>query len=138
VQFPSGRAAGFLRHVRPDGSATVSQAFVVDGGEQSPAELAEAPKMLERLSPGGDRFPVRLKARGKSYLIDVEILANVTSLRPNYFEATARTADDLAMVATHRDGLANAISYGRFSLDGETGFGIVERSTRMSALSTVR
>jgi len=134
VQFPSGRAAGFLRHVRPDGSATVSQAFVLDDGRLIPAELAEAPKRLERLSPGGDRFPVRLNAGAKSYLIDVEIVANVTSLRPNYFEATARTADDLAIVATHRDGLANAISYGRFSLDGETGFGIIERSTRMSAL----
>jgi len=134
VQFPSGRGAGFLQHVRPDGSPIVSQGFVLEGDTVIPAQVAEAPRTLPGLSPGGERFTVRLRTDARDYLVDVEVLVNVTSVRPNYFASTARTQADREILSARGDGLANAISYGRFELDGETGFGVIERSTLTSRL----
>ena len=136
VQFPSGRGAGFLRHVRPDGSATVSQAFVVEAGAVVSAQVVDAPKRLPRISPGGEHFTVRLRTDAQEYVIEVDVVVNVSSVRPNYFVDTARTDEDLAIVSRQADGLANAISYGRFSMDGEVGFGVIERSSRLSLLES--
>jgi hypothetical protein len=135
VRFPSGRAVGFLRHIRADLTPTVAEAFVLEHDELHHADIVNAPLHLPELRPGGDRFTVILAVGDRLLSVEVEVDVNVASIAQKWPPDDGVVGSHDPSLAGDRDlGLANEISYGRFVLDGELGYGIIERSARLPLL----
>jgi hypothetical protein len=129
--LPSGRAFGFQRYPRPDGSIGFSEGWVAadPGGAAAVAAVVEAP-WLERLPTTGQRFVIVLDQGGRSARIDVELVSAMLM--------TVAGTGDLAWMrqGLHDiEGLVLVQSMARFVWDGEEAFGLLERSARRSALS---
>lgn len=114
--FPSGRAFGFLAYPeRTDGLDTYNEAFVFEAdGTRIPARVVEAP-WLRRMQPRGQKFTAVLETDdGRTETIDGETVVSV-------FAAIPVTGDFSFPVLQQ--------SIVRYSWDGETSNGMMERSS---------
>jgi hypothetical protein len=132
ARFPSGRAFGFQRYPRPDGTVGFSEGWLAAGdehnGESVEATVTAAP-WLEELPASGQRSVIELEQAGKSTRIDVE-------LRAAMLMTVAGTGDRAWMrQGLHDiDGLVLVQSMARYSCDGEETHGLFERSALRRAL----
>jgi len=133
ARFPSGRGALMLRQVRPDRSLLVNWAAMLDGDRAEVATIIDAPLHLTRVTPQNERFDVSLSSALGDWTVEVETVAPMLVVDPGYFIEAARSAEDLARVKDQA-GFANNIACARFRLDGETTYGMTERSARTNLL----
>jgi hypothetical protein len=134
VLFPSGRGAMYLRQVQPDLTPLVDWAVMVEGGHGYPARVVEGPAHLPEVKARGESYGVALASDIGRMDMGVSIVAPLLSVREHYFVETARTAAELEAAKPQAEGLANNIAFARFEADGEVGFGMTERSARLSLL----
>lgn len=122
--FPSGRAFGLLRFPTVDGAPTYSEAFIYQDGRMIEAEIVDSP-WLTSLTPEGERFPIVLRSElGESRLEGV-----VTASAYDSTGAGQGTDRGWVRSGYHPDGvLVLAQSGARFTWDGETAHGLLERS----------
>ena len=124
ARFPSGRAFGFQRYPRPDGTVGFSEGWLASGDtdESAEATVVEAP-WLEELPASGQRFVVELEQAGTSTRIEVQLRAAMLM--------TVAGTGDLAWMrqGLHDvDGLVLVQSMAHFACDGEETYGLLERS----------
>jgi hypothetical protein len=116
ARFPSGRAFGIDNfHPRPDGSVRYHEGWLLDDGEVVPAKFVDAPWKTE-WTPSGEDVSFRLRTKRG----DVEIAGQTytTTVNPIAEPPVGRAA----FPATQQ-GIV------RFTWDGETAFGMMERSS---------
>jgi prepilin-type processing-associated H-X9-DG protein len=111
--FPSGRGFGCLTYpARKDGKATYNEGYVFTGdGELIPARVVRAP-FIHTLVPSGDDVSVVLETADGTVTIDGETVTATCMVMPKEVGGGLRLQQALA----------------RYTWDGETGIGMVERS----------
>lgn len=118
--FPSGRAFGYIAYPpRTDGKDTYNEGYVFEGdGALIPARVVRAP-WLESLTPSGEDLSCVLETLDGS---TVEITGQTTA------------STFMVMPPDVGEGLRLQQTIVRYSWDGETAGGMLERSTATSAL----
>lgn len=115
--FPSGRAFGYIAYpARDDGLPTYNEGYIFDGdGELIPAWVVDAP-WLRRLHPKDEDVSVVLETeRGTTTIQATSVLSNVTVM---------------GGVGANPDFPVLQQAIVRYTWDGETANGMMERSTR--------
>jgi hypothetical protein len=115
--FPSGRAFGYIVYPpREDGLPTYNEGYLFDGdGGLIPATVVEAP-WLRRLEPSGADVSVVLEtARGTTRITGTSLLSNFSVM---------------GGIGANPDFPVLQQAIVRYSWDGETANGMMERSTR--------
>ncbi|KPM54184.1 hypothetical protein ACG83_19450 [Frankia sp. R43] len=113
--FPSGRAFGLcLYPPRPDGRPTFNEGYLFDGdGELIPARVTRAPWLRELRASGGDVSVTLETSRGETTIEGQTILSTFATMGADIGSAS-------------RLHLQQALA--RYSWDGETANGMIERS----------
>jgi hypothetical protein len=111
--FPSGRGFGYIAYPeRDDGKPTYNEGYVFEGdGELVPARVVQAP-WLESLVPGGQPVPCVLETATSTVTIDGSTAASTFMVMPPEVGGGMRLQQAIA----------------RYSWDGESGGGMLERS----------
>jgi prepilin-type processing-associated H-X9-DG protein len=111
--FPSGRGFGYLTYPpRKDGKATYNEGYVFTGdGELIPARVVRAP-FIRTLVPSGDDVSVVLETAHDTVTIEGVTVTSTYMVMPKEVGGGLRLQQALA----------------RYTWDGETGIGMVERS----------
>jgi hypothetical protein len=115
--FPSGRGFGYIVYPpREDGLATYNEGYLFEGeGELVPAHVVDAP-WLRRLQPKGEDVSVVLETvNGKTRIEGTSIMSNFRVM---------------GGVGANPDFPVLQQALVRYSWDGETANGMMERSTR--------
>jgi hypothetical protein len=115
--FPSGRGFGYIVYpARDDGLATYNEGYLFDGdGDLIPAWVADAP-WLRRLQPAGEDVSVVLEtARGTTRVRGTSLLSNFSVM---------------GGIGANPDFPVLQQGIVRYTWDGETANGMMERSTR--------
>lgn len=130
VLFPGGRAFGFQRHYLPDGSISFDEAFITGtDGQLEPARVLEVPAMNNRFA--GETVRTVLEKDGRQHVISGRTVALHHWSRPaarmrNRVQFGANLADPGNFI------LCNGCV--QVEWDGETGYGLLERSARAGKL----
>jgi len=127
--FPSGRAFGAMRYPAREGAPTFSEAFLFQEGRRLPARILESP-WLVGLQSREEPFSIVLESEIGTTRIDAETIGSV-------FHTLAGSGLDLAWIrrGVHRGGdLVLAQAGARYTWDGETTHGLLERSGPVSKL----
>ena len=110
--FPSGFGFGFQVYPpRTDGKPTYNEGYIVEDGEIVPARVVKAP-FLTRLQPHGEDVSLALEAAGKVIEIAGQTTASTFMVMPPEVGGGLQLQQGLA----------------RYSYNGETVIGMVERS----------
>jgi hypothetical protein len=134
VLFPSGRAFGYHRFTDPADTsrAHFNEAFVLVGGKRYPAQIVEAPVELDTPRFSGQGYDIRLESELGVVAIRCETCAigHVTTIG----DGAGRRR--IAFGADRGDGENHVLNHGltRNIWDGETGYGLLERSARAKRL----
>ena len=115
--FPGGRGFGYIAYPpRQDGLPTYNEGYVFDGeGALTPAWVVEAP-WLRRLQPKGEDVSVVLEtAAGTTRIEGTSIMSNFMVMRG---------------VGSNPDFPVLQQALARYTWEGETANGMMERSTR--------
>ena len=115
--FPSGRAFGYIAYpARDDGLPTYNEGYIFEGdGDLVPARVVEAP-WLQRLVPSGQAVPVVLESdRGTVRIEATTVLSNFSIM---------------GGIGANPDFPVLQQAIVRYTWDGETANGMMERSTR--------
>jgi hypothetical protein len=114
--FPSGRAFGYITYPpRTDGKPTLNEGYVYDGdGELRPARVLHAPWL-------GD-----LHAHGEDVTVTLESDRGTTTIQGETILSTFMVFGPLAGFTLHQ-------SIVRYTWDGESANGMMERSTAAEA-----
>jgi hypothetical protein len=112
--FPSGRGFGYIAYPpRPDGSPSYNEGYIFTGeGELVPARVVEAPWLTEMAFSGQDISCVLESRLGRTRIEGELVMAAPTLPAPGSATATPPFLQ----------------SIGRFTWDGETAYGMTERS----------
>jgi hypothetical protein len=120
--FPSGRAFGFQRFPRPDGTVGFSEGWASEGDGRVEATVVDAP-WLEELPSAGQHFEIELEVEGTSSRLEAELRSAMLM--------TVAGSGDLAWMRQglhDGDGLVLVQSMARYTWDGEVTYGFLERS----------
>jgi len=118
--FPSGFGFGFqIYPPRTDGKPTYNEGYIVDDGKVVPARVVKAP-FLNRLQPQGEDVSLVLDAAGKSIEIEGHTTMSTFMIMPPEVGGGLQLQQGLA----------------RYSYNGETVFGMIERSTAQDQVSS--
>jgi hypothetical protein len=111
--FPSGRGFGCLTYPpRKDGKETYNEGYIFSGdGELTPARIVRAP-FIRKLVPSGDYATVVLETRDDTITIEGTTLLSTCMVMPKEVGGGLKLQQALA----------------RYTWDGETGIGMLERS----------
>ncbi|MCV7367283.1 hypothetical protein CRI77_05165 [Mycolicibacterium duvalii] len=122
--FPSGRAFGYIAYPpRSDGRPTFNEGYVFDGdGALVPARVVEAP-WLRRLQPLGEDVPVVLETASGTVRIDGRTVLSTHDIT----DPASVPADQLAKMANWTFPALQQAGV-RYTWDGETTYGMLERS----------
>jgi hypothetical protein len=129
--FPSGRAFGYMAYPpRADGEPTFNEGFLFMGdGALVPARMVQAP-WLRRLRAKGEDVSFRLQTADGVVSIGGETVFSTHDIHHDDDMASMK-----AMMAEMPDFPALQQAGVRYSWDGETTFGMLERSSPMSEIS---
>lgn len=131
VLFPSGRGFGFQRHFLPDGSVSFNEGFILDGeGRLLPVTVLEVPPMLNRFS--GDKVRTVLEHEGKRIVIEGETVAL------HHWTRSLGDGRNRMRFGVDLSNPANFVLNNgcvKVEWDGETGFGLLERSCLAARLT---
>jgi hypothetical protein len=118
--FPSGFGFGFqIYPPRTDGKPTYNEGYVVWDGKIVPARVVDAP-FLNRLQPRGEDVSVVLEAAGKTIAI----------------EGYTTMSTFMVMPPEVGGGLQLQQALARYSYNGETVMGMIERSTAQEQVTS--
>jgi hypothetical protein len=129
--FPSGRAFGYMAYPpRADGQPTFNEGFVFTGdGVLVPARVTEAP-WLRRLQASGEDVSLTLETADGPVDIAGETVFSTHDIHHNDDMASMK-----AMMQEMPDFPALQQAGVGYAWDGETAFGMLERSSPMSEIS---
>ena len=134
--FPSGRAFGLMRFPSGEGEAgrkalRFNEGFVVQDGRMYPAQVLDS-TWLDTYAPTGERSQVRLRSELGEAVIDCEIAASVWRTIPT----DASQGRYLRGFGVWGDPNSYAMNQGaaRYTWDGESAYGHIERSTAWEVL----
>jgi prepilin-type processing-associated H-X9-DG protein len=118
--FPSGFGFGFqIYPPRTDGKPTYNEGYIIDDGKVVPARVVKAP-FLNRLQPEGEDVSLVLAAGGKTIEIDGHTTMSTFMVMPPEVGGGLQLQQALA----------------RYSYNGETVIGMIERSTAQDQVSS--
>lgn len=118
--FPSGFGFGFqIYPPRADGKPTYNEGYIVSDGRVVPARVIKAP-FLHRLQPHGEDVSLVLEAAGSTLEI----------------EGCTTTSTFMVMPPEVGGGLQLQQALARYSYNGETAMGMIERSTAQDQVSS--
>jgi hypothetical protein len=125
--FPSGRAFGLMRMWDPRGGVNLDVGYVVEDGVLQPAEVVEAPRLGAGLQLRDEKLSIVLRTpQGEHELHGTTAATTVATALPRLGMAFgASTQGDLTVFAQ---------TFARWEWDGETAYGLTERSDRRANL----
>lgn len=116
--FPSGRAFGYIAYPpRDDGSVTYNEGYIYQDGRMIAARVVDAP-WLRRIVPRGDNVSLTLESEiGLTRITGETVLSTFRIGNP-----------DIGGLNLQQAGV-------RYSWDGETAYGMIERSDQASLMT---
>lgn len=118
--FPSGFGFGFqIYPPRKDGKPTYNEGYIIKDGQVSPARVVQAP-FLDRLQPKHEDVSVVLQAAGDT--LEIEGYTTMSTF--------------MVMPPEVGGGLQLQQALARYSFNGETVMGMIERSTAQDQVSS--
>ena len=122
--FPSGRAFGYITYPpRADGKPTLNEGYVFEGdGDLIPARVVQAPWLRAPLQAKGEAVPVVLETERGTTTINGETALSTYMVMPPEVGG----------------GLTLQQAITRYTWDGETANGMLERSTPLDQLKSSR
>jgi hypothetical protein len=125
AQFPGGRSFMIFHHVAPDGSV-VSHVVLDAGGGLHPAELVGPAPLLDREDEAGHGYELTFRGRdGATATLEAEVRQVATLGVTGMSEVVIGRPEPPASHLLFE-------GHTRFAWDGETGYGLTERTVRLA------